>query len=504
MASQSLEKDSLAQVALETVTEVGLLKKRAVGGVIFLGIRRILVQVILTGANIILARLLFPEIFGTFAIAFGIVSLLSIFSSLGLGEALLQKKGEPKKEELQAAFTTGLLLSSLVTGLIIFLAPFFYRFYQEQLGENGIFYLRLLSLVIIAPVFRGISALLLERRLDYPKIVIGETLEILIMQTVTIVLVMAGFGVLSFVWGMLISRFLTGIIFFVLAPWPIGLRFSLQPIRKLLPFGVNFQINTIVGALNGAVVPFFVGKVSGSSAVGLLNWAGGVATFPRAISEILGRLIFPVCARVQDDRRLLRLIIEKSIQLSCLTAFPLVIILAALARPVTYLIYTDKWLPGIPALYFFSLQSIFIIIGGILMQALLALGEAKTIRNISIFWAALQWILTVPLVFKFGFTGLAIAGMLVSSTFFVPLSFLRKKVKFEIGRHVWPYLVYSLIGGGTTFWFNLRFPAQSIWDLVLVASLGGIVYLFLIFAFKRKEIVEDVIRVKRILFTKGG
>lgn len=504
MVSQSLEKDGLPQIAVEAVTEVGFLKKRAVSGVFFLGFRRIIIQIILTGGNIILARLLFPQVFGTFAIAFGIVSLLSIFSSLGLGPALLQKKGEPKKEELQAAFTIGLLLSSLVTGLIIILAPFFFRFYREQLTDSGIFYLRLLSLAIIAPILRGVSSLLLERRLDYPKIVIGETLEILIMQTVTIVLAVAGFGVSSFIWGTLISRFLTSIVFFILAPWPIGLRFSLEPIRKILPFGVNFQINTIVGALNGAVVPFFVGKVSGSSAVGLLNWAGGVATFPQAISEILGRLIFPVCARVQDNQRLLRLIIEKSIQLSCLTAFPLVIILVALARPVTYLIYTDKWLPGIPALYFFSLQSIFVILGGVLMQALLALGEAKTIRNISIFWAALQWILTVPLVFKFGFTGLAIAGMLVSSTFFVPLSFLRKKVQFEIGRHVWPYLVYSLIGGGVTFWFNLRFPAQGILDLILVASFGGIVYLFLIFAFKRKEIIKDVIRVKRILFTKSG
>ena len=501
--NQASKQNGLTRIPAETIPEVGLLKKKAVSGVFFLGLRRIILQILLTGSNIILARLLFPKVFGTFAIAFGIVNLCGIFSTLGLGEALLQKKEEPKKEELQSAFTVSLLLSSLVIGLIIILAPLFYRFYQEQLTENGIFYLRLLSLAILGPVLKGMSSLLLERRLDYPKIVIGETLEILILQVGTIVFALAGLGVLSFIYGTLLSRLLTFIIFFVLAPWPIGLRFSLRPIRKLLSFGVNFQINTMVGGLNGAVIPIFVGKVSGASAVGFLNWAGGLAVAPRAIPEIFSRLTFPVCSRTQDDKRLLRLIIEKSIQLSCLTSFPLVIILAALAYPVTYIIYTDKWIPGIPALYFFLLQSIFVIIGGILVQALLALGEAKTVRNISLFWMILQWVLTIPLVFIFGFTGLTIAWALASTTFFIPLYYLRQKVAFEMGRHVWPYLGYSFVAGAVAFFMNQYYPAQRFLDLIIISGFGGLSYFILIFVFKRKEIIEDIVRVRRILFVKN-
>lgn len=489
------------QIDVGTVTEVGLLKKRALNGLFFLGLRRIIVQIILTGGNIILARLLFPQVFGTFAIALGVVNLLAIFAGLGLEPALVQKKEDPQKEELQSTFTVTLLLSLMVTLLIMALAPLLYRFYQEQLGENGVFYLRLLSLSVLGSGLKGISGVLLTRRLDYTRAVLGEILEILILQVSTVALAFRGFGVLSFIWGMLLSRLLGFVIFFLLAPWPIGLKFSLKAVREIIPFGVNFQLSTIIGGLNGAVVPIFVGKVSGSAAVGLLNWAGGVAVFPRAMAEILGQLTFPVGSRTQDNKRLLRLIIEKSIQFSCLSAFPMVTILAALAHPLTYIIYTDKWIPGIPALYFFSLQSIFLIIGGVLTQTLLALGEAKTFRNISLFWAILQWVLTVPLVFKFGFTGLAMAGALVSATFFVPLILLRKKVKFEIGPHVWPYLGYSLVAGGAAFWLNQRYPAQSIWDLLLMAIFGGIIYLALIFTFKRKEIIEDIFKVKRILMS---
>lgn len=502
MPNESFTQNGLTKMTVEVTSEVGLLKKMAVKGAFFLGLRRILLQVILTGTNIILARLLFPEVFGTFAIAMGIVNFLSLFASLGLEVALIQKKTDPIKEELQTIFTVSLLLTFLITVIIIILAPLFFHFYEGQLGERGVFYLQILAISLVGFSLRGISVSLLERRLDYPRLVVAETLDILILQLVAIVLAISGFGVLSFILGTLASRFLGSAIFFVLAPWPVGLRFSFKKIKEMLSFGLNYQFNLILGGLNGAVIPLFVGRVAGSAGVGYLNWAGGLATFPRMVPDILGRLIFPVGARAQTNQLFLRQIIEKTIQLSCLTCFPLIIILAALVKPVTYLIYTDKWLPGIPALYFFSLQSIFIIIGGILTQTLLALGEAKIVRNISLFWMIAQWVLTVPLVFKFGFTGLAMAGAIVSSTFFIPLAILRKRVSFAVGSHVWPYLIYSLMAGIVTFVLNQRWPAQKIEVLILWAFFGGISYLSLIFLFKRKGIIEDVQKIKEIFLKK--
>lgn len=488
--------------ATQTVTDLGMLKKKAVGGVFFLAFRRIAVQVLLTGGSIILARLLLPQVFGAFAIALGIVNLFGIFASLGLEPALVQKKENPKKAEMRGAFTSTLFLSSIVAVVVIILAPWIYSFYQIQLGSEGILYLRLLSFSLLLLGLRGVSALLLERKLDYFRLTIVEVSEMLILQLTTIVLALKGLGVLSFIWGLLISRLLASIIFFILSPWPIGLSFSFAGVKKILPFGVNFQLSNIIGGLNAAIVPIFVGKVVGSAGVGLLNWAGGLAVFPRFPQEIIGRLIFPVGSRVQDDKRILRLIIEKSTQLSCLASFPLIVGLVALAQPVTALIYTDKWIPGIPALYFFSIQSIFIILGGVLMQVLLSIGEAKAVRNISLFWMIFQWVLTVPLVLKFGFTGLAMAGMLVSATFFIPLMSLKKKVEFEIGSHVVPYLIYSLIAGGIAYLINFYFPAQRILDLFIIIGIGGLVYLGLILVFKREQIIEDVLKVRKIVLSK--
>jgi hypothetical protein len=130
----------------------------------------------------------------------------------------------------------------------------------------------------------------------------------------------------------------------------------------------------------------------------------------------------------------------------------------------------------------------------------LALGEAKTVRNIFLFWTILQWVLTVPMVLLWNFNGVVLAGIFVSGTFFIPLREVRKKVQINIWPHVWPYLVYSLIAGATAFLLNFLYPAQGIRDLLVFAGTGAFVYLILIFVFKRRELEDDVFRFRRILF----
>lgn len=479
------------------------LKEKAVTGLIFLGIRRVLVQLVLTVSNIILARLLFPSVFGAFSIMFGIISLLSLFSSLGLETALVQKKEEPGKNELRTVFTLRFFLSGLITLLIMIISPAIFGFYQKELGGEGIFFLRLLALVSIGFGLKGISAALLERRLDYFRLAVGDAIETLAVQAITVILAFRGLGVLSFVWGNIIGRFIGFLAFFVLAPWPLGLSINFSSIKKILPFGLNYQATNLIGGFSSAMIPIFVGKVSGASAVGYLNWAGGLAAVPQVFSEMLGKLAFPLSSRAQNDRKVLRNLLEKSIQLSCFTALPLVAVLLSLARPITYLVYTDKWLVAIPALYFFSLQSIFSTLGNVAIQTLFALGEAKAVRNISLLWTFMQWLLAIPLVLKFGFTGFALAAFLVSVTFFIPLIKLRRKFEFSVAGHFFPYFFYSLAVGVITFKLNQYYPVKKILDLVFLTAAGGAVYFALVLVFKRKALIEDITKLKDLYFKKA-
>ena len=106
------------------------LKKRAAVGIVVLGVKRVLIQVVYTISNIFLARILFPQDFGSFAIVTFISTFLIVFTDLGLGPALIQKKSELEKNDLQTAFTIQISLALSVTLLNFLSAPIMSNFFN--------------------------------------------------------------------------------------------------------------------------------------------------------------------------------------------------------------------------------------------------------------------------------------------------------------------------------------------------------------------------------------
>lgn len=482
------------------LTDDGI-RRRVAYGIVVLGIRRVIFQIILTLSNIVLARLLAPNIFGAFAIISFLVMTVGSFTSFGLGPALVQRDRSATKKELRAIFTA-LFLGSLVFALIIYcLSPLMDIFYQGQLGKMGIFWLRLFAFNLVLININLISISLLEKKLEYQRLAIGEIVVLFLTQILAIIFALKGFGIGSFALSSLIGGTVGFFLFFFFSPWPIGFNFSFADLKKFLPFGLNFQANSLVGAINGAVIPGFVGAVSGYKAVGLVNWAAGLRQFGLAPMDIMGRLIFPACARAQKNPRLLRVMIEKMTKISCLISFPILAATFALARPITYLVYTSKWLPGLTALYLSLIQGIFVLLGWIFIQVLFALGDAKKVRNIGLFWAIMQWVLTVPLVLLWNFNGVVLAGIFVSATFFIPFREVQKKVKIDLWPNVLPYLGYSLITGGVMSFLNRLILVDSLFKLLLIGGIGAVFYWGLLFCLKREEIIRDIQRLKQLILT---
>lgn len=483
---------------MNSTTQVSLFKRKVARGVFILGIRRVLYQIILTSSNIILARILLPEVFGSFAIISFLILTLGILSNFGLGTALVQKKEAATKQQLRAIFTVLCIASIILIILVYFLAPLVHVLYGGRLNLQSIFWLRLLSLSVIVGQVSTISMRLLERHLEYKKLAIGEILSLLAVQLITVFFAINGLGVGSFVLGNLIGGFASFFIFYFLSPWPIGFTLRLSEIKSFLPFGLNYQANSFIGAINGAVVPGFVGAVSGERAVGLVNWAGGIRQAGLSPFDVIEKIIFPAVSRSQDDKKLLKMLIEKMIKISCMFSFPNLALIFALAPSIVSIIYTSEWMEGLTALYLSIIQGIFILLGAVMIDVLLALGRAENVRNISIFWAVLQWILTVPFVLLFGFNGVVLAGMIVSATFFIPLVQVRRYVRIDLWANVVPYLFYSILMGIVVFLAGKLLVIDSVWELFSVGVIGALLYGTILVIFERKKILQDITRLREI------
>ncbi|MBI3486056.1 oligosaccharide flippase family protein, partial [Candidatus Daviesbacteria bacterium] len=473
---QIIENDFQLNPLVSSIQEAKFFKKKVLTGVIALGARHLITQLIQTSANIILARILFPKDFGVFAIILFLINMFTLLPDLGLNASIIQRNKQPSLSELRAIFTIQICLGLLSVLLMILVAPLFLQLYKNQLRPQDY---SLLLLSALAPLFYNLRIIphsLLERSISYKRLVAGEVFETAIQQLITVSLALTGLGVSSFVIGLVISRFFSAILFFILKPWRIGFDFSFHLPKSYLTFGLPYQINGIVGLINGSLAPIVVGGLAGTTALGLVNWAGGIGALPLAIGQVVGRVVFPVGARVQDDKKMLKSTLERAIQLISITAFPVIAVMIALAQPITYIIFTNKWIDGIPSLYIFTLQSLFLILASVLTNGLLALGKASTVRNFTLFVVILHWFLAIPLVKILGFNGFSLAGLLSSIVLIYFFKELKKQISINLLQFITPYLIYSVSTGIVLYIFTSVYLIHSLLELLLSAIFGFLFY----------------------------
>ncbi|MDZ4228849.1 MAG: oligosaccharide flippase family protein [Patescibacteria group bacterium] len=474
---------------LEPELDLNQISQRAVSGVMVLTIRKFFLKAINYLGSIILARLLLPEIFGIFAIVSFIITFFGFFSDVGLGAALIQKKGKLTHKDLSVTFTLQQILVVAVTGLIWLTAPFFAAKYQ--LGLQGIWILRVFSLSLFLTSLKTIPSILLERKLQFKRLIWPEVVEVVSFQAIAVTLAYMGFGVWSFIFGLLIRSFLGTIVLFWLSPWRISFAWDKAVAKRLVSFGIPYNLNGFIATIKDAVMPIFVGAVSGAAAVGYLNWALTFSKLPILFMADIFRVTFPTYSRIQGNKEVLKKAIEKTIRFSNLFLFPTTFLLAALARPIVTIVFTDKWLPALPAFYIHLVGILVVGITNTFMDALWALGKTRIAVKLLIIFTLVNWGVSVPLVYLLGFNG-AMIGSVIVLYVSLPLTwyYIRQIVKVEVIRHIWPAIAASVIAGLAAF--KLSFLAINLLNLFLVGFFGGLVYLACLVAFDKRRLSADI------------
>ena len=482
-----------------SLEDTGILKTKAVDSFFVLAVRRILIQAIQTISSVLLARLLFPDVFGFYALLLFFQGIFVLFTDIGLYMSIIQDKKEPTSAELRSIFTLHMLLGSISSIIFWFIVPVLFNLFNHPLDNRLLSIVQISCLALIFYNLKLIPQALLERVINFKKIVIAEVTEILLFNICTVYLAINGFGAASFIWGLLVSRFFTAVILFWLRPWKIGFSLKLSHLKRFLSFGVHFQLSSVYGTMSGAVAPVVVGGMLGVTALGLVNWAGGVAGLPRVISEIIARILLPLGARSQSDPEVLKKTIERAMHLSSVISFPLIALVFVLAKPITYIVFTDKWLPGLGALYVFSIYGIFLILQDILVHALWAIGYSKIVRDVMLLSVVLQWIFSFILVSKLGLIGFSIAWLLTGVNCVLLYLELRKRAKINVLTDLFKTLALSVFTGIGTFSLTLFFPVISIWHLLVIGFVGLGFYILILLTLRRKMFLQDVELVKEFL-----
>lgn len=468
---------------------VDAIKRKSVTGILALTSRTFLLQLVAFGATFLLTIYLTPSVFGIFFVVSAVISFLSYFSDIGLAAALIQKKEELTEADLTTTFTIQQLLVFPISLAAYLLASRVASFYG--LDHEGVVLFQALVISFFFSSLKTIPSVLLERSLKFHILVIPQIAETLGFYIVAVVLAWQGFGVTSFTYAVLARAGIGLVLMYIVSPWNIRIGIEKTVAKRLLKFGIPFQLNSFLALLKDDLMTIFLGKILPFAQVGYIGWAKKWAEVPlRLIMDSVIRVTFPAFARMQHSREILGSAIEKTMFGLAITILPISVGLMFFIEPLVKLIPKyGKWEPALFSFTFFVLASILAAFSTPLTNALNAVGKIKVTLILMISWTIATWVLTVTLIHFIGFNGVAVALFILTSSLGIVVTLAKKVADFSFFSMVkWPLMAAAV---QSAWYYLLRGNAPyAVHHLGIVACTGAILYIGVLWMFERRRIIN--------------
>ncbi len=230
---------------------------------------RYLVLIIGLARAIIMARLLAPEDYGVFALAFAIMNVAMLIGDFGVSVYLVQERTlDPAR--VRGAFTLSLVVSWSLAAALFIAGPALAALTGAPAFSDV---LRVLCIILAAVPFTYLLNARLHRAMRFgTELTIGVTAE-MVIAVAAVLLALNGFGVMSLAWSAALGPLVVIGLGLVLTPSNVGARLGLDGWREIGAFGMR---SSIIGGLHqgsGLATTSVVFQAFGPSAAGLFNRA---------------------------------------------------------------------------------------------------------------------------------------------------------------------------------------------------------------------------------------
>lgn len=357
----------------------------------------------------ILARLLTPNAFGLFAMAFVVLDGFGLFESMGLDAGLIRTK-DVKEEECHTAFVMSLMAGCALCVITLIAAPFMATFFDMPRLANV---LRALAFMFILSSVSKVPKALLHRGLDFKSSVFSRIGGNIINAVV--VVVVAYFT--RNVWALVIAHFFKQMFMTVLLFYFSGYRpkfvWNKEAADQLFNFGKFIVAVAVISYIGANINRMYVGRVLGAAALGYYAVANNLGNFLNAnFMNQIYTVTFPAFASIQDDHERLKRGFLKGLRYISLIAIPFGLTLIFMAENIVLVLFGDKWLPVIPLIRLFGIMQILAPLMGTFGGIYMAKGQSNYLFMLTLATISIKFPLYFLLSPKFGLEGVVMAEIL--------------------------------------------------------------------------------------------
>lgn len=490
---------------LETGPEIGLetVKERSVKGIVALTTRTFFLQAVNFVGIFLLTVYLSPSVFGIFYVVSAIISFFTYFSDIGLAAALIQKKETLTEKDLKTTFTVQQILIITIVLIVFRSTDFITKLYG--LDQSSVVLLQTLAFSLFLTSLKTIPSVLLERKLEFQKLIIPQLAEALVFNIVAVFLAAKGRGVESFTYAVLARSLVGLVLIYLISPWRVGLDFSKETLGRLLSFGLPYQLNTFMALVKDDLMTIFLGKVIGPAGLGYVGWAKKWAEAPlRFFMDNVIKITFPAYSRLQESPEKLKKAVEMSLFAISSLVFPGVIGLSLLAPSLIAVIPKyAKWEPALLSLYFFGISSLWAALSTPFTNLLNAVGKIKTTFRLMVMWTVLTWGFTPLLIIKFGFLGVALSQGLIGFSGIIVIYFVKKTINISILNSLKGPASSTIIMSAVTITLIKLLP-HNFYSVLFVVAIAASVYFFVLSWVEREKFQFAINSFKKIIFKNAN
>jgi PST family polysaccharide transporter len=460
-----------------------MLKSQVVKGISWVGVSNVLKQLFQMGGLFVFAWLLSPDDFGIFTILMIFIGFLTMFYDMGTSSVIVHIK-EPSVQLLSSIFYFNIFAGIFLSIFLSIIAPLISAFFAEpELTEL----LRILSLIFIISSLGVVQKSLFEKKLEFKKVTIIETIAMFLGVVFGIYTAWRGHGVYSFIVQALVNSTSMVILFWLVSGWRPIFHFAFSDIRSVFSWSANLTGFYIINYFTRNVDNFMIGKYLSTSSLGVYSLAYKIMVYPiQNISHVIVRVLFPALSIIKEDLPLFRRSYLKVIFYIALVAFPIMTGLIAVADSFVLLFFGEKWTNLAHLLLILApvgmLQSIVTTIGSIYM----ATGHVNTMLKMSVLNSVVI-IICFIVGLKHGVEGMAVAYFVANFLMFYPnIKIAWGKIGLSVTKgikEIFPVFTIATIMGILVhlLGINLFYQVEQIKIQLLLMILSGVaIYLALL------------------------
>lgn len=252
--------------------------------------------------EVVLARLLTPYDYGIVAVVTVFTTFFAIFSDMGLGTAIIQRK-DLTKEDIDQIYTFSVYLGIILTTIFFFASYGIANFYKSNV------YIKVGQLLSLALLFNTLNMVpngMLNREKKFVAIAARTLVVYLVSVVITIALAFFGARYYALVIQAILSAFFTYLWNYLTTKPKFKLRYNNAAVKKVASYsGFQFLFN-LLNYFSRNLDNLLAGRFIGSTQLGYYNKAYTLMQYPVSnLAGVITPVLHPILSDYQDNEDIL-------------------------------------------------------------------------------------------------------------------------------------------------------------------------------------------------------